>query len=147
MTVEEFEASDGKEFSGCFAGACGGMAQGDWEKAHEVAQDVAGSGWGLGACLSASQGGGFGECGLLVSAGGEGCGGGGFAGGVGGDCGGDVGAVKVVALLLRVRKCGSCFCTNVPCPRGGTWGTRFVECSSLSAEYLILRLRDSYLRR
>src|SRR5207245_11748618 len=71
-------------------GACGGAG-------------CCGAGWRLGACLSAPQGGGFGECRVLVSAGWAGGGYWGFAGGVGGDCGGDVGAVGVVALR---RECG-----------------------------------------
>ena len=42
MTVEEFEASDGKELSGALL-ALWWDAKGDWEKAHEIAQDVAGA--------------------------------------------------------------------------------------------------------
>ena len=65
MTVEEFRASDG------FAGALLALWwDARWKKAHEVAQDVAGAD-DVGACLSASQGGGFGERFLLVSTGGE----------------------------------------------------------------------------
>ncbi len=41
MTVEEFVASDGSAFSGALL-ALWWDAKGDWEKAHEVAQDVAG---------------------------------------------------------------------------------------------------------
>jgi hypothetical protein len=41
MTVEEFRASDGTRFSGALL-ALWWDAKGDWEKAHEVAQDVAG---------------------------------------------------------------------------------------------------------
>ena len=41
MTVSEFAVSDGAEFSGALL-ALWWDAQGDWEKAHEVAQDVAG---------------------------------------------------------------------------------------------------------
>src|SRR5947207_3353376 len=41
MTVEEFAASDGKRFSGALL-ALWWDARGDWEKAHQVAQDVAG---------------------------------------------------------------------------------------------------------
>ena len=42
MTVEEFAASDGSGFSGALL-ALWWDAKGDWEKAHEVAQDVAGA--------------------------------------------------------------------------------------------------------
>jgi hypothetical protein len=42
MTVEEFRASDGKGFSGVLL-AFWWDAQGDWEKAHGIAQDVAGA--------------------------------------------------------------------------------------------------------
>ena len=42
MTVKEFEASDGKEFTGVLL-ALWWDAKGDWEKAHEVAQDVDGA--------------------------------------------------------------------------------------------------------
>jgi hypothetical protein len=41
MTVEEFAASDGSGFSGALL-ALWWDARGDWEKAHEVAQDVEG---------------------------------------------------------------------------------------------------------
>jgi hypothetical protein len=41
MTVEEFRASDGRGFSGALL-ALWWDAKGDWEKAHEVAQDVEG---------------------------------------------------------------------------------------------------------
>ena len=41
MTVEEFRASDGTGFSGALL-ALWWDARGEWEKAHEVAQDVAG---------------------------------------------------------------------------------------------------------
>jgi hypothetical protein len=41
MTVEEFAASDGSELSAALL-ALWWDARGDWEKAHEVAQDVAG---------------------------------------------------------------------------------------------------------
>jgi hypothetical protein len=41
MTVEEFKASDGKGFSGALL-ALWCDAKGDWEKAHGIAQDVAG---------------------------------------------------------------------------------------------------------
>jgi hypothetical protein len=41
MTVEEFRSSDGKGFSGALL-ALWWDAKGDWEKAHEVAQDVEG---------------------------------------------------------------------------------------------------------
>jgi hypothetical protein len=41
MTVEEFRASDGSGLSGALL-ALWWDAKGDWEKAHEVAQDVAG---------------------------------------------------------------------------------------------------------
>jgi hypothetical protein len=41
MTLEEFRASDGRGFSGALL-ALWWDAKGDWAKAHEVAQDVAG---------------------------------------------------------------------------------------------------------
>jgi hypothetical protein len=41
MTVEEFAASDGTGLSGALL-ALWWDAQGDWEKAHEVVQDVEG---------------------------------------------------------------------------------------------------------
>ena len=41
MTSEEFAASDGSGFSGALL-ALWWDAKGDWEKAHEVAQDVTG---------------------------------------------------------------------------------------------------------
>jgi hypothetical protein len=41
MTLEEFRASDGAGFSGALL-ALWWDSQGDWEKAHEVAQDVEG---------------------------------------------------------------------------------------------------------
>jgi hypothetical protein len=41
MRVEEFAASDGRGLSGALL-ALWWDARGDWEKAHEVAQDVAG---------------------------------------------------------------------------------------------------------
>ncbi len=41
MTLEEFKASDGKEFSGALL-ALWWDARGNWNRAHEVAQDVAG---------------------------------------------------------------------------------------------------------
>ncbi len=43
MTLEEFVASDGAGFSGALL-ALWLDAHGDWEKAHEVAQDAAGPG-------------------------------------------------------------------------------------------------------
>ena len=55
MTVEEFEAADAKEFTGALL-ALWWDRKGDWDKAHGVAQDVPGSGWGVGACVPASQG-------------------------------------------------------------------------------------------
>jgi hypothetical protein len=42
MTLEEFAASDGSAFSGALL-ALWWDAKGNWEKAHEVAQDVAGA--------------------------------------------------------------------------------------------------------
>ena len=39
MTVEEFEASGGKEFDGVLL-ALWWDARGDWKRAHEIAQDV-----------------------------------------------------------------------------------------------------------
>jgi len=42
MTVEEFQASDGKGFTGALL-ALWWDSRGDWEKAHEVAQEVAGA--------------------------------------------------------------------------------------------------------
>jgi len=42
MTVEEFAASDRSGFSGALL-ALWWDGKGDWEKAHEVAQDVAGA--------------------------------------------------------------------------------------------------------
>lgn len=41
MTVAEFEAAEAKEFSGALL-ALWWDACGDWDRAHEVAQDVAG---------------------------------------------------------------------------------------------------------
>jgi hypothetical protein len=65
MTVEEFEASDGKGFDGALL-ALWWDAKGEWEKAHGICAGCCRGGWGLGACLSASQGWGPGECNLLV---------------------------------------------------------------------------------
>ena len=42
MTVEEFEASGGREFEGALL-ALWWDAKGDWERAHEIAQDVSGA--------------------------------------------------------------------------------------------------------
>ena len=42
MTIEEFRVSDGSGFSGALL-ALWWDAKGDWNRAHEVAQDVAGS--------------------------------------------------------------------------------------------------------
>ena len=42
MTIEEFRVSDGSGFSGALL-ALWWDARGDWNRAHEVAQDVAGS--------------------------------------------------------------------------------------------------------
>ena len=42
MTTEEFEASDGKGFDGALL-ALWWDAKGEWAKAHEIAQDVAGA--------------------------------------------------------------------------------------------------------
>ena len=42
MTVKEFEAADGKEFTGALL-ALWWDAKGDWERAHEIAQDVSGA--------------------------------------------------------------------------------------------------------
>ena len=42
MTVKEFEAADGKEFTGALL-ALWWNAKGDWERAHEIAQDVSGA--------------------------------------------------------------------------------------------------------
>jgi hypothetical protein len=42
MTVEEFQSADVGEFDGALL-ALWWDAKGDWEKAHEIAQDVAGS--------------------------------------------------------------------------------------------------------
>ena len=42
MTVEEFEASGGKEFDGVLL-ALWWDARGDWKRAHEIAQDVVGA--------------------------------------------------------------------------------------------------------
>jgi hypothetical protein len=42
MTLEEFRASDGRGFSSALL-ALWWDAKGDWEKAHEVAQEVAGA--------------------------------------------------------------------------------------------------------
>jgi hypothetical protein len=41
MTLKEFEASDGKEFSGALL-ALWWDARGDWDRAHQVAQDAGG---------------------------------------------------------------------------------------------------------
>ena len=41
MTVEEFRVADGKNFSGALL-ALWWDGRGDWDKAHEVAQDVVG---------------------------------------------------------------------------------------------------------
>jgi hypothetical protein len=49
MTVEEFADSDGSAFSGTLL-ALWWDAKGEWEKAHAVAQDVAGAD---GACVHA----------------------------------------------------------------------------------------------
>jgi hypothetical protein len=96
MTVEEFRVADGVKFSGALL-ALWWDGRGNWDKAHEVTQEVEGRD-GLGACLSASQGGGSGECGVLVSSGWEGCGDGGFEGRVGADCGGDSGARRMKSV-------------------------------------------------
>jgi len=42
MTVEEFMAAEAEEFEGALR-ALWWDGRGDWEKAHEIAQDVAGS--------------------------------------------------------------------------------------------------------
>jgi hypothetical protein len=42
MTMEEFAASDGKGFEGALL-ALWWDAKGEWEKAHEIAQDVDGA--------------------------------------------------------------------------------------------------------
>jgi len=42
MTIEEFEAADAEEFDGALL-ALWWDAKGDWDKAHEIAQDVAGA--------------------------------------------------------------------------------------------------------
>jgi hypothetical protein len=42
MTVEEFRASDGTEFTGALL-AMWWDAKGDWEKAHGIAQEVEGA--------------------------------------------------------------------------------------------------------
>jgi hypothetical protein len=42
MTVEEFEAAGAEEFDGALL-ALWWEGHGDWEKAHEIAQDVAGA--------------------------------------------------------------------------------------------------------
>ena len=42
MTLEEFAASDGRGFDGALL-ALWWDAKGDWEKAHGIAQDVAGA--------------------------------------------------------------------------------------------------------
>jgi len=42
VTVEEFRTSDGTSFSGALL-ALWWDAKGDWEKAHEIAQNVAGA--------------------------------------------------------------------------------------------------------
>jgi hypothetical protein len=42
VTIEEFRVSDGSGFSGALL-ALWWDARGDWNRAHEVAQDVAGS--------------------------------------------------------------------------------------------------------
>jgi hypothetical protein len=42
MTLEEFRASDGRGFDGALL-TLWWDAKGDWEKAHEVAQEVAGA--------------------------------------------------------------------------------------------------------
>jgi hypothetical protein len=42
MTVEEFQATDVKEFDGALL-ALWWDGRGDWGKAHEIAQDVAGA--------------------------------------------------------------------------------------------------------
>ena len=42
MTVEEFEATDAAEFDGVLL-ALWWDAHGDWNKAHEIAQDVSGA--------------------------------------------------------------------------------------------------------
>ena len=56
MTVEEFAASDGSGFSGALL-ALWWDVKGDWEKAHAVAQDVAGrDGAGVHAYLHRKEG-------------------------------------------------------------------------------------------
>jgi len=42
MTIAEFEAADARELQGALL-ALWWDAKGDWEKAHEIAQDVAGA--------------------------------------------------------------------------------------------------------
>jgi hypothetical protein len=42
MTVEEFQATDAKEFDGALL-ALWWDGKGEWAKAHEIAQDVAGA--------------------------------------------------------------------------------------------------------
>ena len=42
MTIAEFEAAEAREFDGALL-ALWWYVKGDWEKAHEIAQDVAGA--------------------------------------------------------------------------------------------------------
>ncbi len=93
MTVEEFLETEAEKFDGALL-ALWWDGKGDWEKAHEIAQDVAGvDGAWVHAYLHRKEGD-VGECWVLVSAGGPGCGARRFEGGVGGDGDGDAWALS-----------------------------------------------------
>ena len=64
----------------------------------------AGCGWGMGPCLSASQGGRCWECRLLVSPGGKGSGGGGLARRVGGHCGGAACSTRLMGAVVTALR-------------------------------------------
>src|ERR1700733_15799160 len=101
MTVEEFSASDGSAFSGALL-ALWWDAKGDWERAHGIAQDVAGAdGAWVHAYLHRKEGD-AGNAGYWYRQAGRGGGGGGFWLG-GGVVGGGI-------LGLRGRGlCGRCW--------------------------------------
>jgi hypothetical protein len=79
MTVEEFTASDGTGFDGILL-ALWWDAKGDWEKAHGIAQDVAGADGAWVHAYLHRKDGDLGNAALLVSAGGENSCDGGFSG-------------------------------------------------------------------
>ena len=107
---------------------CGGMQRGDWEKAHAVAQDVAGvDGAWVHAYLQEGEGCGYASywyrrAGRAVAAGD-------LKIGVGGDCGGDAGAgVGLCADLILWRKrakCGGLRCSDNARYLSGSFGDDF----------------------